>query len=651
MARIDAKLLLESCKKNQLYTTPSLNDRLYLHYYGLRKIENLEDYPNLQALWLENNAIEVVENLSHMVNLGSLFLQNNCITTLSGMEALVNLHTLNVSDNRINFVSGLAQCTKLRTLNLSNNDLSTLASVSHLSEVKSLQNVDLSKNKLLEGDAPPADPNAKPLEPWDSRVPTDPVLKEKAYEILGIFEPLPNLRTLYLKGNPVVNTMERYRKNTITRLQHLCYFDDRPVSEEERLATEAWAQGGNEAERTEKLRQMKEKEDMYESNFATLRVLQEEARRKYAREKEMKQVFVQAAQKAATSGLGSNEAFCEETFIACQKGAAFPGLPEWQLKASQAPKNAAPVNEADVVYLEQPHCRDGCCPDAVSCTPQIEDPAIHGIDALYEFADEIEGDEIQFELPAWTTAAENQSKAWASKGMKDAVVHDEHLEAQAGYEREREQDLSANRESQLKMAEDEAATEQLGFEELAHLDVPGEVNYVRIARDVCANVRGAAAEISSSLHGLEQFQREASQNSERVRVKLQVVDDGSSDEEEEADATACLHVQQNISRDTTQKSQRSGGSTLSALRKARLECLQQPVQDDDLHSEFTDDATGYEATLGDAGQGQDDFNEQDFIGIRAPERAPKIVSRKHIATMGSRPAAQALAETDMWNLE
>ena len=135
-------------------------------------------------------------------------------------------------------------------------------------QVTSLQNLDLSKNRLFEGDAPEPDPNAKPIEPWDDRIPKTAEEKEKAYEILLVLEQLPNLRSLYLKGNPVVGTMERYRKNTVSRLPNLHYLDDRPVDEGERMATEAWAEGGNEAEREEKLRQMKEKEDTYERNFA-----------------------------------------------------------------------------------------------------------------------------------------------------------------------------------------------------------------------------------------------------------------------------------------------------------------------------------------------------------------------------------------------
>merc|ERR1712178_143799 len=110
--------------------------------------------------------------------------------------------------------------------------------------------------------------------------------------------------------------MERYRKNTVTRLQNLHYLDDRPISEGERLSTLAWAQGGNEAEREEKLRQLKEKEDTYESNFAALRAKQEEARERYSRIKDSKVIFQEAAQVAMSKGLGAN-VFSQQVFEAC----------------------------------------------------------------------------------------------------------------------------------------------------------------------------------------------------------------------------------------------------------------------------------------------------------------------------------------------
>jgi hypothetical protein len=42
------------------YSTAELNDRLFLHFKGISKIENLEPYHQLKCIWLEGNGIVII---------------------------------------------------------------------------------------------------------------------------------------------------------------------------------------------------------------------------------------------------------------------------------------------------------------------------------------------------------------------------------------------------------------------------------------------------------------------------------------------------------------------------------------------------------------------------------------------------------------
>lgn len=225
------------------YRTHELNDTLYLHFKGFKKIENLHTFTNLKVLYMEGNAIKKIEGLSNLKQLTSLYLHENVIEKIEGLDELENLVNLNLSDNCISKIENLANLKNLTNLLLKRNrigingidDLSGLLELSptikyHL--VNSFSVIDVSDNRI-----------------------DDENILEK------IFVNVPSLRVLYLMGNDCIRKISHYRKKFIAYLKDLRYLDDRPVFEDERRFSEAFARGGLEEEKLERVRFKKEKEE------------------------------------------------------------------------------------------------------------------------------------------------------------------------------------------------------------------------------------------------------------------------------------------------------------------------------------------------------------------------------------------------------
>ena len=70
-------------KELKQYQSPALNDKLYLHFKGWKKIEEcLGEYNGVKALWLEGNGLRTLENLGNLKQLRCLYIQQNCLESL-----------------------------------------------------------------------------------------------------------------------------------------------------------------------------------------------------------------------------------------------------------------------------------------------------------------------------------------------------------------------------------------------------------------------------------------------------------------------------------------------------------------------------------------------------------------------------------------
>ena len=116
MSAVDEKRLTKDFLKKLLrkdfklyYSTPYLNDCIYLHYKGFDRIENLEEFTGLKVIYLEGNGLAQIEGrmlsiivgLDALVNLRCLYLQENLIKKIENLSFLKELVNLNLTDNCI----------------------------------------------------------------------------------------------------------------------------------------------------------------------------------------------------------------------------------------------------------------------------------------------------------------------------------------------------------------------------------------------------------------------------------------------------------------------------------------------------------------------------------------------------------------------
>ncbi|RHY32012.1 hypothetical protein DYB32_002978 [Aphanomyces invadans] len=276
--------LRKICKDLDLYSTPSINDRLYLHY---------------KVIWLEGNGFNKIEGLTALRELRSLFLHENLLETIEGLESQIHLDTLNLTQNHIAKIENLSHMTALTNLSLKGNYLRTAQDIEHVLQIPSLSVLDIQSNRI-------ADP-----------------------AVLDILAQMPNLRVLYLQvhaaihkcaqdsscvqGNDVVKHIKQYRKTVVARCKNLRYLDDRPVFDDERRRVNAWYKALEEtngdmeaalqAERDELAVIRQEKKDKDEANFRYFEEIMRQGKaERDRREKEQNNQLDEVLQRSPYSG-------------------------------------------------------------------------------------------------------------------------------------------------------------------------------------------------------------------------------------------------------------------------------------------------------------------------------------------------------------
>lgn len=250
MSKAELKKIIDSDRR-MYYRTEELNDKLYIHYKGWRKIENLEGWTGLRALYAECNAFSEIQGLDTCRNLRSLFLQENAIRRISGLDNCPMLWSLNLSNNFIERLENMGHLQNLNTLIITKNKLGLkgIDDVIELQKLDALQCLDIQDNLI-----------------WDVDV------------LPEVFMQMAQLRVLYLKGNPCAKQMPNYRKSITAYCTDLRYLDDRPVFPEDRRTAEAFNRGGLEEERAERRRIREENSARHEANMKAFQLFIDEAK-------------------------------------------------------------------------------------------------------------------------------------------------------------------------------------------------------------------------------------------------------------------------------------------------------------------------------------------------------------------------------------
>ena len=396
-----------SCIRNGGYETPELNEKLYLHYEGFRRIDNLQPYHQVKALWLESNALSEISGLEQLRELRSLFLQNNLIAKIENLDNLLELRTLDLSGNRLTNLENLSHLESLTTLTLAKNSLKTVESIQELVYCLSVSSLDLSGNELADE------------------------------AIIIILKQMPKLAVLDLRGNPIVRSMKHYRKRILTSLPSLTYLDDRPVFDSERKAVNAWAEGGREAEAEARRRHREEQRQKEQERAERFRQWQQEVREERAQRL--------AHHNAELRARGEPEVTCLPT----RSRVTYTNLGPSNAaeRAAERVENAARTQNGGQLpddcikqiandFVAESNAEDQCDPEAVQdpgATESVDDASANQSHSGSDSDDEINNNESDrnctpVNIPARRndphSFSENDQTNYNSHGSVNKVTHD-----------------------------------------------------------------------------------------------------------------------------------------------------------------------------------------------------------------------------------
>ncbi|KAF1946098.1 hypothetical protein EJ02DRAFT_431017 [Clathrospora elynae] len=229
--------------------------KVNLHKKDLSTLHRLDELCyQLEELDVSDNKINQVEGIPYSMR--RLQAQNNCLTGLTSWATLVNLQHLDISGNDIDSLDGLAELVHLRILKVDNNNIKSLDVILHLdglmelsaggneiemvdfsrADLKSLTDLDLRKNRLLEVRNLQCLPQLQHLNLDDNEIEEFPLLDEptkpckflrsirlcrNGTTFLDVDRYFPKLESLYVDGNSLTQV------SGLEHLRHLRTFSAR----------------------------------------------------------------------------------------------------------------------------------------------------------------------------------------------------------------------------------------------------------------------------------------------------------------------------------------------------------------------------------------------------------------------------------------